>query len=61
MSELNINLYTYNSSPTSKEAELSIQKQLETIEAQWDETDPQIIEAAREFIKEDITTEEEKK
>ena len=41
------------------ELKMSIQQQLNAIEAQWDEEDPQILEAAREFLKDELSTEEE--
>lgn len=42
------------------ELKMSIQQQLEAIEAQWDEEDPRILEVAREFLQEDLSTDEEK-
>ncbi|GFE68460.1 hypothetical protein [Chroococcus sp. FPU101] len=42
------------------ELKMTTQQQLEAIEAQWDEDDPRILEAAREFLKDDLSTEEEK-
>ncbi|WP_206814304.1 hypothetical protein [Chroococcus sp. FPU101] len=38
---------------------MTTQQQLEAIEAQWEEEDPRILEAAREFLKDDLSTDEE--